>query len=205
LDTDPMSLFSRRFRFCQAGGTDAMQAHGPQKRGEARKGGLNMNSNIQRSVRNLALLSVLAGTMALTTGHIATAANSRAREIQGTWVLRVSAHDCQTGAPLTNFQSLLAFAQGGTLTNVTTGSSPALRSTGLGTWEKAGDHTFTAVTRAFLFSPAGVWTATQRIANTFEIGGDPDEVTGTTDVQFFDTNGKLILTGCATVLGRRLD
>jgi hypothetical protein len=163
-----------------------------------------MDSNIPRSVRNLALLSVLAGTIALTTGQVATAANSRAREIQGTWVLRVSTHDCQTGAPLTNFQSLLAFAQGGTLTNVTTGSSPALRSTGLGTWEKAGDHTFTAVTAAFLFSPAGVWTATQRIANTFEIG-DQDEVTGTTDVQFFDTNGNLISTACATVLGRRLD
>ena len=30
-----------------------------------------MYSNIQRSVRSLALLSVLAGTMALTTGHVA--------------------------------------------------------------------------------------------------------------------------------------
>jgi hypothetical protein len=167
-----------------------------------------MDSNIQRSVRSLALFSVLAGTITLTTGHVATAgqaANSRAKEIQGAWFVRVSTHDCQTGTPLTNFQSLLAFAQGGTLTNVTTGSSPALRSTGLGTWEKAGDHTFTAVTAAFLFSPAGVWTATQRITNTFEIEGDPDEVTGTTDVQFFDTNGNLISTACATVVGHRLD
>ena len=30
-----------------------------------------MYSNIQRSARSLALLSVLAGTMALTTGHVA--------------------------------------------------------------------------------------------------------------------------------------
>lgn len=167
-----------------------------------------MDSNIHRSARSLALLSMLAGTIVLTTGHIAMAgqnANSQAKKIQGAWVLRVSAYDCHTDAPLATFHSLVAFAQGGTLTNVTTGSSPALRSTGLGTWEKAGDHTFTAVTAAFLFSPAGVWTATQRIANTFEIGGDPDEVTGTTDVQFFDTNGNLISTGCATVVGRRLD
>ena len=168
-----------------------------------------MDSTIQRSVRSLALLSVLAGTMALTTGHVAIAGqqppNSQAKGIQGAWVLQVSAHDCQTGAPVSNFQSLVTFAQGGTLTNVTTGSSPALRSTGLGIWEKTGDHTFTAVTAAFLFSPVGVWTATQRITNTLEIGGDPDEVTGTTDVQFFDTNGNLISTACATVLGRRLD
>jgi hypothetical protein len=168
-----------------------------------------MDSNIQRSARSLALLSVLAGTMALTTGHVAIAGqqppNSQAKEIQGAWVLQVSAHDCQTGAPVSNFQSLVTFAQGGTLTNVTTGGNPALRTTGLGTWEKARGHEFTAVTVAFLFSPAGAWTATQRIANTFEIGSNPDELTGTTDVQFFDTSGNLISTACATVLGRRLD
>jgi hypothetical protein len=172
-----------------------------------------MDSNIQRSVRSLALLSVLAGTMALTTGRVAIAGdasgqqspNSRAKQIQGAWVLQVNAHDCQTGAPVSNFQSLVTFAQGGTLTNVTTGGSPALRTTGLGTWEKAGDHEFTAVTMVFLFSPAGAWAATQRIANTFELGTNRDELTGTTEVNFFDTNGNLTSTVCATVLGRRLE
>ena len=173
-----------------------------------------MDSNImQRSVRSLALLSVLAGTMALTTGAVATAnqaagqepPNSQAKEIQGAWVLKVSAHDCQTGAPVSNFQSLVTFAQGGTLTNVTTGGNPAFRTTGLGTWEKASGHEFTAVTMVFLFSPAGVWTATQRLANTFEIGSNPDELTGTTEANFFDTNGNLTATVCATVVGRRLD
>jgi hypothetical protein len=168
-----------------------------------------MDSNIQRSVRTLALLSVLAGTMALTTEHVAIAGqqppNSQAKGIQGAWVLQVSAHDCQTGAPVSNFQSLVTFAQGGTLINVTTGGSPALRTTGLGTWEKTGGHEFTAVTMVFLFSPAGVWTATQRLTNTFEIGSNPDELTGTTEANFFDTNGNLTATACATVVGRRLD
>ena len=58
---------------------------------------------------------------------------------------------------------------------------------------------------AFLFSPAGVWTATQRLTNTFEIGIDPDELTGTTAANFFDTTGTLFRTACATVLGRRLE
>jgi hypothetical protein len=167
-----------------------------------------MDSNIQRSVKSVALLSVLAGTMALTTELIAIAGqppNSQDPGIQGAWVLQVSAHDCQTGAPVSNFQSVATFAQGGTLTNVTTGGSPALRTTGLGTWEKAGGHEFTAVTMVFLFSPAGSWTATQRLANTFEIGNDPDELTGTTEANFYDTNGNLTATVCATVLGRRLD
>ena len=167
-----------------------------------------MDSNIQRSVRSLALASALAGTMALTTEHVAIAGqqpNSQATGIQGAWILQVSAHDCQTGAPVSKFQSLVTFAQGGTLTNVTTGGNPALRTTGLGTWEKAGGHEFTAVTMVFLFSPTGVWTATQRLANTFEIGSNPDELTGTTEANFFDTNGSLTATVCATVLGRRLE
>ena len=119
--------------------------------------------------------------------------------------MHVSAYDCQSGAPEATFQSVVTFAQGGTLTNVTTGGSPALRTTGLGTWERAGAHEFTAVTMVFLFSPAGVWTATQRLTNTFEIGIDPDELTGTTEANFFDTNGNLTATVCATVLGRRLE
>ena len=168
-----------------------------------------MDSNIQRSVRSLALFSALVGTMALTTEHVAIAGqqphNSQATGIQGAWILKVSAHDCQTGAPVSNFQSLVTFAQGGTLTNVTTGGSPALRTTGLGTWEKARGHEFTAVTVALLFSPAGVWTATQRLANTFEIGSNPDELTGTTEANFFDTNGNLTATVCATVVGHRLE
>ena len=172
-----------------------------------------MDSNIQRSVRSLALLSVLAGTIALTTGRVAISGdasgqqslNSRAKQIQGAWILQVSAYDCQTGAPERNFQSIVTFAQGGTLTNVTTGGSPALRTTGLGTWERASGHEFTAVTVALLFSPTGAWTATQRLTNTFEIGSNPDELTGTTEANFFDTNGNLTATVCATVVGDRLE
>ena len=168
-----------------------------------------MESNIQRSVRSLALLGVLAGTIALTTEHRVMAgqppSDSRAKQIQGAWILHVSAHDCQTGAAVSNFQSLVTFAQGGTLTNVTTGGNPALRTTGLGTWEKAGGHEFTAVTMVFLFSPAGAWVATQRLGNTFVIGSDPDELTGTTEANFFDTSGNLTATVCATAVGRRLN
>lgn len=171
-----------------------------------------MDSKMKRRVQGLALVSVLTGTMALTTGSVAIAGeeagqqppNSQAKRIEGAWLLQVSRYDCQTGAAIQAFQSLVTFAQGGTLSNVTTGTNPALRTTGLGTWRRTGDHTFRAVTVVFLFDPAGVWTTTQRIANRLEIGSDPDELTGTTKVHFFDTNGNLISTGCATVLGRRL-
>jgi hypothetical protein len=212
-----MSLFLARLRFCQARGTNAMQTHGPQgRRGNPHMEETNMDSTIERSVRGLALFSVLAGTMALATGHVASAAeadgqaqhNSQARRIQGAWVLEVTVVDCATGNEVgRTFRSLLTFAQGGTLTNTTTGINPALRTPGLGTWARTGEHTFSALTVVFLFNPAGAWTMTQTIANMLEIGTDPDELTGTTEVRFFNTRDIEIpsMRACATVLGSRLD
>jgi hypothetical protein len=177
---------------------------------------MNMRSTIQRSVRGLALFSVLAGTMALATGHAASAAQangqedptSQAKRIQGAWLLQVTVVGCADEIPTgRTFRSLLTFAHGGTLTNSTTGINPGLRTTGLGTWEKTGDHGFSAVTLVFLFDNFGAWAMTQEVANMLEIGTDPDELTGTTKVRFFNTGDVEIpsMRACATVVGRRLD
>jgi hypothetical protein len=170
------------------------------------------STTIARSVRGLALFSVLASTIALAMGQVASAADqsSQARRIEGAWVLQVTVVDCETKEPVSPpraFRSLLTFAQGGTLTNTTTGINPGQRTPGLGTWERTGDHTFRAVAWVFLFdATTGVWTLTQTIANMLEIGIDPDELTGTTEVRFFNTADVEIpsMGACATVSGRRV-
>jgi hypothetical protein len=166
-----------------------------------------MKWNLQRSARSLALCAVLAGAMALTHGHAAAGQASddaRARKLEGAWVAHVSVHDCQSGAPITAFQSITTFAPGGVATNITTGASPAQRTTALGTWHRTGGQAFTSVVYAYLFSSAGAWTATQRIAFAVEIGSDPDAFTGITDVNFINTNGDVFASACATVVGNRL-
>jgi hypothetical protein len=198
----PLPLLANRAAPRAFSRTGRMDAGNPRTRR------MNMDSTIQRAGRGLALLAVLASTLALTAAeaNAQAASASQSKQLIGGWILQVTVVDCATRVPTGHtFWSLVTFAQGGTLTNVTTGSNPVLRSTGLGTWEKAGDHAFTSVTMAFLFSAAGAWTGTQRIANTLEIGRNPDELTGTTDVNFFDTSGTLTSTACADVTGDRLE
>jgi hypothetical protein len=167
-----------------------------------------MKWNLQRLVLGLALGAVLAGGMALTGAHAAAgqdAANARARTIEGAWVVHVTVHECESeDDPIMHFQTIVTFAQGGTVTNITTGAAPAQRTTAIGTWRRIGGQTFTSVAYTYLFSPAGAWTATQQIATTVEIGRNPDEFTGTTETGFFNTTGNLVATACATVAGNRL-
>ena len=166
-----------------------------------------MTWNLQCSVRSLALCGVLAGAMALTHGYAAAGQdsdNARARKLEGAWVAHVSVHDCLSGLPITIFQSIFTFAPGGVATNITTGASPAQRTTALGTWQRVGDQEFTSAVYTYLFSSAGAWTSTQRIAITVEIGSNPDAFTGTTDVDFINANGDVFASACATVAGNRV-
>ena len=134
-----------------------------------------------------------------------TAGDSKARRLEGTWRVEVTIRNCQTGEALRTFPAFLTFAQGGTLVETTTGFSPAMRSPGHGFWEHTGGDTFKAVSEAFLFNPAGVWVATQKLTQTIAIGNNPDELTSTATNEIFDTNGNLTTSGCATAIAHRLE
>ncbi len=130
--------------------------------------------------------------------------NSRARKLEGTWRVQVTLRNCQTGVPLRTFPALLTFARGGTLTETTTAFSSAMRSPGHGFWNHTRGRSFTAASDAFLFNPAGLWTGTQRITQSIEIGNDPDQLESTASVEIFDTFGNLTATGCATATASRM-
>ena len=129
----------------------------------------------------------------------------QARKLEGTWYTQVSAHNCTTGAVLRSFPALNTFAAGGTLIDTTTVVAPSLRSPGHGTWEATGGHTFRAISLAFLFSPAGAWTGTQRIIQAIEMREGPDEFSSTATSESFDTAGTLIGSVCATAIGQRVE
>ena len=125
--------------------------------------------------------------------------------IQGTWRLLLTVRDCRTGEVQRTFPALATFAKGGTLTLTTAGQSPAQSTTGLGVWRHTDDHSYSAVSESFVFSPAGVWIQTHRLTRAIELSSDANEFTDTVALQIVDTNGNLIATGCATSAGRRFE
>jgi hypothetical protein len=158
----------------------------------------------------LAALLALTVMLILQLGSSARATQSEESEsqgkgLQGTWRVQLTVRDCQTGAALRTFPALFTFDKGGTLSVTTAGQLPALSTTGLGVWRHTDGHAYSAVSEAFVFSTAGVWTQTHRLTRAIEIGDNKDEFTDTVGLQIFDTNGNVIVTGCATSAGSRFE
>src|SRR6267142_106467 len=125
--------------------------------------------------------------------------------LQGTWRVQLTVRNCQTGVALRTFPALFTFAKGGTLSVTTAGQLPALSTTNLGVWRHTDGHAYIAVSESFVFSTAGVWTQTHRLTRAIEIDNDEDKFTDTVALQIFDTNGNVIVTGCATSVGSRFE
>jgi hypothetical protein len=125
--------------------------------------------------------------------------------LEGTWRAQVTVRNCQTGVALRTFPALFAFAKGGTVTFTTAGQLPSLSTPGLGVWHHMDGHTYSAVSEVFVFSPAGAWIQTHRLTRAIEISHDANEFTDTVALEIFDTNGNLIVTGCATTVASRME
>jgi len=143
--------------------------------------------------------------------------------IVGTWTVQVTLRDCATNAPLgPPFNSLVTFHRGGTLSESTV-SFPGERTSGHGTWDSRGGHTFEQRMVALMifdtpgnlpgtpgFNPtlpivppffAGWATVSHTITLT-----DPDHITSTGTNAFFKfDSASPYRTGCSTAAGQRFE
>jgi hypothetical protein len=147
---------------------------------------------------------VLTGMLVMGSAFTASAqSESQAGRLEGAWRVQLTVRDCQTGAALRTFPVLFTFAKGGTLTATTAGQSPALFTPNLGVWGHTGGNTYSAVSEAFAFSPAGAWIQTHRLTRAIELSSDANEFTEIVAVEIFDTNHNPLGTGCATSVATR--
>jgi hypothetical protein len=180
---------------------------GTHQRYSKQKGESSMTSrNLKRIAAFAATAAlVLAGMLVLAPQKARAQSESQAGRIEGTWRVQLTVRNCQTGEPLRSFPALFTFAKGGTLTATTAGQSPALFSPNLGVWGHTDGNTYSAVSEAFVFSPAGAWIQTHRLTRAIELSSDANEFTDTVTLEIFDTNRNLIATGCGTSAGRRFE
>ncbi len=148
---------------------------------------------------------VLAGMLILVSGIPAAAQGDAASRLEGAWRAQLTVRDCQTGVALRTFPAIFTFAKGGTVTYTTAGQLPSLFTPGLGVWHHLDNHTYSAVTEVFGFSPAGTFTQTHRLTRLIQLSTDADAFTDTVALQIFAANGDLIATGCATTVASRME
>jgi hypothetical protein len=152
---------------------------------------------------------LVAGALSQTQARL----QAQALTIEGVWGMTITLRDCATTAPIGQpFRSILTFHQGGTISESPANPALALgqRTTGHGVWTQAGPATYSSkFLGAILFdtppnppsSPgflAGWQTGTQTA-----VLSDPDHLTTTGRIQFFDLNRVLYRTVCASASGER--
>ena len=137
----------------------------------------------------------------------ALSAHASAKNIVGLWKVAVTPVDCSTGDPLAPaFGSLLSFNAGGTESEDTNNPAlqPGQRSTAFGMWKQAGENTYQMNTYALIvFSTDQIPAGSQQIAQTITMPSGKKWSANAT-VQFFDTNGNLVKSGCAKAAANRL-
>jgi hypothetical protein len=127
----------------------------------------------------LVLAGMLVPGFGLTTMAQSVGAESQ-NGLEGTWRAQLTVIDCQNpNTVLRIFPAKFSYAKGGTLTVTTAGQLPSLNTAGLGVWNHMYGRTYSALSEAFIFSSAGVWTSTQRLTRLIEVSWDAKTYTDT--------------------------
>ncbi len=159
----------------------------------------------RKSVSRMSMVAmIICGLLASSASASAQSDNAKSHNsLEGAWRVQVTVRDCQTAEPLRTFPALFTFAKGGTLTVTTAGQPPSLSTPGLGVWQHKVGHSYRVVSEAFVFSAAGSWAQTHRLTRDIKLNDDGDQFTDIVALQIFDTDGNLIVTGCATSVASR--
>jgi hypothetical protein len=173
-----------------------------------RKIGADRNQNNKEDRKMRKQLSNLAVSLFLITvitglSFAQTRENPVGGRLEGTWNVRVSITNCQTGGVIRSFDSLGQFMPGGTLLDSTSGTAQALKTPGEGVWEHTTGPNYRFKFKSFTFDATGNYTGYTVIQHNATLAntGDSYESSGTLEV--YNPAGVLVATGCSTTTATR--
>ena len=126
------------------------------------------------------------------------------RSIEGAWRTTITIRNCQTGAPITTFQGLQTFNEGGTVAETATGVPPSMRTPGHGVWSREqGWQEYSFAFMYDLFNADGSLAGSRTVRGAVTLGASGNEFTVVASSETFDANGQLSATGCSTATATR--
>jgi hypothetical protein len=125
-------------------------------------------------------------------------------KLQGTWSMQITLNDC-SGHVIRSFPTLIAFNAGGTLTEASGGTSPALQTGGKGVWSHTTDSTYAFRFKDFTFNTSNVFTGWVIITGETTVDETGNANAGPATVQVYDPNGNLLVSLCADAVGTRFE
>ena len=128
------------------------------------------------------------------------------RSIEGAWRTTVTIRNCQSGAPITSFQGLQTFNEGGTVAETATGVPPSMRTPGHGVWSR--EQGWQNYSFAFMydrFNADGTYAGSQKVKGAVVLEASGDELTVVSSTEIFNPAGQLIASGCSTATATRIE
>jgi hypothetical protein len=156
-------------------------------------------------IKTLSIAGGLAVLIAMGTLNISMAQTDGGRGLRGAWETQVSIIDCQSGNVIATFANMPVFAAGGTMTESTSGTAPALRTSGQGVWRHMTGNQYSFRFKSFTFNTQNVFTGWMIIQADANLDSTRDAYTSSATIEVYDANGVLVGTGCAESAGTRFE
>jgi hypothetical protein len=124
--------------------------------------------------------------------------------LEGTWSMQITLNDC-AGHTIRSFPTLVAFNSGGTLTEASGGTAPALQTGGKGVWSHTTGHTYAFRFKDFTFNAQNVFTGWVIITGETTVDETGNANAGPATVEVYNASGVLVASLCADAVGTRFE
>lgn len=125
--------------------------------------------------------------------------------LEGTWNVRVTLRNCQSGDEISSFDSLTTFTSGGTLIDSTSRFPQSLKTPGHGVWRHTNGRNYKFSFKALTFDAAGSYTGYTIIRHEAVLNSRATAYESAGTLEVYAPNGTLIFTGCSTTTASRFE